>query len=752
MSDGWPREALALAVAVALAGAAAAGTALAQEVERRPDDRADEPPADAAGGAGGEPVGPGEGGGLDQVPQPGAEGEPREAPARGGGEGGGPAAPPPDAAAIDVVVEGEGLDREEQDVHAPSQRSLTDREYSRIPGAFGDAFRAIEALPGVTPMASGLPALLVRGSSPSATGYYLDGIQVPFLFHLLVGPSVLHPAIVERVDFYPGAYPSRFGRQAGGIVSAATHTPSPELRLEGSLRLFDAGVYADVPLDDGRAHVFLGGRYSYTAALFALVAPSVRLAYWDYQGGASYAPSPRDRVRVFAFGSHDFLGKADTVTGEDGSEETEVSELFAADFHRVELRLEHTPLPDDAGGAHRLLAFDFGYDRTGLGAQGAAKARAFGARAEADVVVSPEVRFRGGIDLEVSDHRFETDASDEPPAKPSRMPKPKTTESSGFQFDLQSAFRASLGGDFGAWVDAVLRPVPELELVPGTRLDAFSEAGVHELGVDPRLALRVRPLDWLALVAAGGIAHQRGSVGIAVPGLEPAGLHLQRAVQLSTGAELELPEEVHVGATFFHHAYAAMSDVIAACGPGVTACDLGDRAGGRSFGLELSVSRSFSERVAGMLSYTLSRSLRTVGSRTFLSDFDRTHILHLALGFNLGAGWNAGARLTAYSGKPYSLVAFEDPDDPTDPTLIGRRNALRGPPFHRLDLRVEKRWIIEDMGFISLVLEGMNVTLRKEQLDFDCRVAEALGDIGLGCGQQSLGPVAVPSLGVVGGL
>ena len=40
----------------------------------------------------------------------------------------------------------------------------TDAEVRAMPGAFGDSFRAIEALPGVTPLVSGLPYFFVRGA------------------------------------------------------------------------------------------------------------------------------------------------------------------------------------------------------------------------------------------------------------------------------------------------------------------------------------------------------------------------------------------------------------------------------------------------------------------------------------------------------------------------------------------------------------------------------------------------------------
>ena len=102
----------------------------------------------------------------------------------------------------------------------PATTSYSRAEVRQIPGAFGDPFRAVETLPGVTPIASALPFFYVRGAPPGNVGYFFDGIRVPYLFHVGIGPSVVQPALVERVDLHPGAYPARFGRFAGGIVAA----------------------------------------------------------------------------------------------------------------------------------------------------------------------------------------------------------------------------------------------------------------------------------------------------------------------------------------------------------------------------------------------------------------------------------------------------------------------------------------------------------------------------------------------------
>ena len=37
----------------------------------------------------------------------------------------------------------------------------------------------------------------------------------------------------------------------------------------------------------------------------------------------------------------------------------------------------------------------------------------------------------------------------------------------------------------------------------------------------------------------------------------------------------------------------------------------------------------------------------------------------------------------------------------------------------RLDARIEKRWQVGETGWVSIVIEGMNLTLQKEIVDFE---------------------------------
>jgi hypothetical protein len=153
---------------------------------------------------------------------------------------------------------------------------------------------------------------------------------------------------------------------------------------------------------------------------------------------------------------------------------------------------------------------------------------------------------------------------------------------------------------------------------------------------------------------------------------------------------------------------------------------------GSAFGAEVYLRRKLTRRVGGYLSYTLSRSSRSVGRERFLSTFDRTHVANAAIALDLGRNWRAGGRFTVYTGTP--LVP------PGGNGLVAPPRSLspdRDPAFYRLDFRLEKRWYFaRPRGFwVAIVAEVMNATLHKETLQ-----------------GQEIGPVTIPSIGVEGAL
>jgi hypothetical protein len=104
--------------------------------------------------------------------------------------------------------------------HDEPSVTLQGPELVTTPGSLGDPLRTIESLPGVASVAWPAPIYAIRGSNPGNTGYFLDDVQVPLLFHLALGPSVIHPDFFDGMSFYPGGYPARYGRYVAGIVTS----------------------------------------------------------------------------------------------------------------------------------------------------------------------------------------------------------------------------------------------------------------------------------------------------------------------------------------------------------------------------------------------------------------------------------------------------------------------------------------------------------------------------------------------------
>jgi hypothetical protein len=627
-------------------------------------------------------------------------------------------------------------------VRDPGSETITASDAREVPGAFGDAFRAVDALPGVAPVVSGLPFFFVRGAPPGNVGSFIDGVRVPLLFHFALGPSVVHPALLDRVDFYPGGYPARFGRFAGAIVSGDLAPPQDRAHGEANVRAFDAGGLAEAPFDDGRGHALVAGRYGYPALVLPIFAPDTRLAYGDYQTRETFALTDRDTIGVFALGSYDNLEQRDSAS-------SPFDEVLGMEFYRIDLRYDRA-LPN---GGHARVAVTVGAD-TSRDDRTRVTDFTTSARSEIDAPIDAHLRVRGGSDVTLDHYGLD--------------------ESSLDYATLLYPPRNDV--EIGIWSDLVWRPAPGLEIVPGVRADLFDSKrlgslpallppgfGAGQLNefkdladtaiptVDPRLALRLAVTGDLTYVATFGVAHQRPSFFVPVPGLQLAqqSTSLQSSVQMSQGIEVALPAQVTAKLTGFVRDDAGLSDLSATCPSAEQVEDVRSLCAaalvrGRSFGAELFVRRSLSRRLTGWLSYTLSRSERQASDPAagalptwILSEFDRTHVLSVVAGYDLGDGWRAGARFYYDSGRPYSQTESGFPIPPFDDKRL--------PDFWRIDLRLEKQWRPSRSTRVSLVLEGMNVTLNKEATSAVC-VPSSSSSLDA-CRPSYVGPIAVPSIG-----
>ncbi|MEZ4442231.1 MAG: TonB-dependent receptor plug domain-containing protein [Polyangiaceae bacterium] len=584
----------------------------------------------------------------------------------------------------------------------PGRDVLEREDVRRLPGAFGDPFRAIDAMPGLTPTVSGLPFFFVRGAPPGNVGYYIDGVRVPYLFHVLGGPSIVHPGLIEDVAVHRGAAPTRFGRYAGGIVSATLREPAEESwGGEAHLRLIDVGARASARFADGRGAATVAGRYSYTGAIFSAISPDLTLDYRDVQAHVSFDVTERDRLSVFAFGSYDYYAVTD-LNGD--------SPLFATEFYRVDTRYDAKL----AGGGQLRMAVTTGFDDTIMADGRKPRDVLVGSRVILHRPVSKTLALDVGLD--VQHDVLHIDAP------------PYFDPDDGVNLGYNRLFRSRNDGALATWIGLDYRPLPGVAVLPSLRLDGFLSAGNRAVSVDPRLRVAVELHPRVRAIHTVGMAHQPPSYLVPIPGLLPANLEegLQTALQASSGVELDLPWDTTVVATLFDNVFWGLTDG-AGMRPAFELPHVVPRSLGSAKGIELSLRRSLAKRLGGFISYTASRTTRSRDAEHVLSAFDRTHVLSAALGYDFGGGYLGGVRFSLFSGKPNlgSGNVVTDEDGATE----------RDPAFYRIDFRFEKRWSLGERAYLSLVAEVVNATVHGEVVD-----------------GRRLVPVTLPSVGLEGGL
>ncbi|MBN1769906.1 MAG: TonB-dependent receptor, partial [Deltaproteobacteria bacterium] len=211
----------------------------------------------------------------------------------------------PAAGAFETVVRSRRPPRE------MTRRTIETREIVRMPGTGGDSLRVVENLPGVARPQFGVGLVVVRGSAPQNTAFYVDGVQVPLLYHFGGLRSAVAADFLERIDYYPGNYSVRYGGVTAGIVDVVPRRPDREA-WSGyvDVSLIDTGAFVEGPLAEN-ASLALGLRRSYVDAVLAAVQEMVPFdtlqapVYWDFQALADWEPSPDDELSFFAYGSDD---------------------------------------------------------------------------------------------------------------------------------------------------------------------------------------------------------------------------------------------------------------------------------------------------------------------------------------------------------------------------------------------------------------------------------------------------------------
>jgi len=596
------------------------------------------------------------------------------------------------------------------------------------PGAGNDALRALQSLPGVARTPFGLGGLALRGTAPRDTKVYLDGVEVPLLYHFGGIASFLPTAAVDELTLEPGGASVRYGRGLGGVATVTSRTGRGDAwRAGGEISLIHAAAVAEGP-GPLRGSWLIGVRRSYFDAIESAAGLDLDLAprYGDAQVRWE---SGDGRWMAILFGSDDKLrllrDPNDTSTG--GINTSNVKDFdYSSRFARLALRYravagatELTITPsigvDDVTARANHNNVDKGLSRTTF---------PLAVRAELATAVAGGTLLVG-VDGGASHHAYSM--LNAPPPNP-RDPSPTGT----IQRDL-----ARWAADLGAFVEqSWFLAGDRIELRPGVRGDYFGLS--EQWTLDPRLALHEHLAGGVTLTQQVGIYHAPPLI----TDLDPVFMRTtpmlgSKATQVAVGAKAIVGDNSELSATAYYADLAQLPvDAVSSATP-ISANGAEESGGwlgisrelvdsqfgsysyreaigtGHAYGVEL-IARRNTGRWTGWIAYTYSRSWRNNpvhGPGDLPYVLDQPHALTVLATTALGAGWRFGGRFRYTTGNPFTPVDHAERMGDTYVAIDGPLLSERLPAFVQLDLRIDHVWR-RPWGVLDLYLDVQNVTNR----------------------------------------
>lgn len=584
---------------------------------------------------------------------------------------------------MEVVVESR------RDVPHVSAQVLDRERVEKVPGTYGDPIRLLQSLPGVAATPEFSPNagdIAVRGSDPSETRIFLDGVEVPYLFHFQQYASVFHTRLLDEMAFYPSTFGAAYGDATGAIVWTQSRQPDTE-RLHGGVDVSTimVGGYLTAPVGPGV--VSASARRSY-ADLRNSESDQYTFwpVFWDYL--ARYDQdlgSAQHHGALTVFGAGDHYGRyvGDTALLNPLEQEANPELAFNRSFHAVSLRLSdsldrmelRTSLAlvhDDwaaslATEASQLRREDYGWLRN-----------------DTLVTFNERLRLSTGLELKVSALNLRTD---------SQRIVPEIAEEAPLLANGQPVDERLVGVHAATWVEPAIELGPAT-LRPGLRVQVDSLS--QSIALDPRVSVRAPVGSVVTLEAAAGRYSQAPSGDALSPIVGDPSLETGWADQAQVGAEFVVQDRWELGVEAWGKQLTNV--VVERLGEAPEAVS------GTAWGVEFTSRYRIRERFFSWASVTLGHAER--GGALF--DYDQPLAVAVVGSWDINTRWNAGLRYRYATGLPFTPIVggvYNGDEDRYD-AVLGETNSARLPNVQKIDGHLEYSFPLRTWTLVAFIEAG----------------------------------------------
>ncbi len=593
-----------------------------------------------------------------------------------------------------------------------------------LPKVFeADVFRSVQLLPGVKAASDFSSGLYIRGGSPDQTLILLDRNTVYNPSHFFGFFSTFNPDAIKDVRLYKGGYPAEYGGRLSSVLTIYNKDGNRN-RMEGTATV---GMLA--------SRVSIEGPYKKGSWMFSARRSTLEPILAALRSTSDNIPS--------SFYFLDFNGKVNY----DASKDDKLSLAFYSGQDKVNF-----PFSDDA-------EFKLNYGNRTLSGNWT---HIFNEKLFSNFVLTGSQYFNypkielGGTPIErrnnIYDYSIKSDLE--------YLPNEKHDLSIGIwagtltirlndRFDNEPSFSSRSHSRYGSvYISDTWRPSDKWKIVSGLRTSYLSDGDYFR--IEPRLSFEYKPIDRIRLQAAYGRYNQYLTLitNEAFSGFD-VWLTADDGVKPSFGDQFIIGTKTvpFIGYGFDVEVYYRTMKDIFELDPfiqdvsGLDYPDLFRVGDGDAYGAEFFFEKR-AGRLTGFIGYTFAYTWKKFNDynndisnpegtgRKYPPKYDRRNDLNLVLSYKLSNRWKSTVSFNYATGQAYTEVLGQYSvnntpwaNDELNTFTVGKINASRLPPYHRMDVSFSRMGTFFGLGEAEWQFQIINVYSRRNiwfyNFDFD---------------------------------
>lgn len=621
----------------------------------------------------------------------------------------------------EIVVTSERVKEEQKDI---GTAEINTELIKSLPKVFeADVFRSIQLLPGVKAASDFSSGLYIRGGSPDQTLILLDRNTVYNPSHFFGFFSTFNPDAIKDVRLYKGGYPAEYGGRLGSVLTIYNKDGNRnETEGTATLGMLASRVSIEGPYKRG-SWMFSARRSTLEPVLAALRSTSDNIPssfyFLDFNGKVNFDASNNDKLSLAFYSGQD---KVNFPFSDDAE--------FKLNYGNRTLSTNWTHIFSDKLFSNFVLTGSqyFNY---------------------------PEVEL-GGTPIERRNNIYDYSVK----ADLEYLPNEKHELATGIwagtltirlndRFDDEPSFSSRSHSKYGSvYLSDTWRPSDKWKIVSGIRTSYLSDGDYFRL--EPRVSLEYKATDRIRLQTAYGRYNQYLTLitneafsGFDVWLTADDGVKPSFGDQFIVGAKTIPFSGYGLDIEFY---YRTMNDLFE-LDPflqdvsGLDYPELFRIGNGDAYGAEVFFEKRIGD-LTGFIGYTFAYTWKKfdeynndIGNpdgsgRRYPPKYDRRNDVNLVLSYQLSKRWKSTLSFNYATGQAYTQVLgrytvsntpWSNADFNT--FTVGKINASRLPPYHRMDISFARTGTFFGMGEAEWQFQIINVYSRRNiwfyNFDFD---------------------------------